>query len=79
MTIPGSSEALHGAAIIEALKRTQVEFVLSMPDICTSEGPLRPIAHDPDLLDIWHLVRSPDDDIPPACGRSTRHKNAADL
>ena len=42
-------QALHGSAIIEALKQARVEFVLSVPDICTSEGLLRPIAHDPDL------------------------------
>ena len=40
---------LHGKAIIQALKDTGVEFVLSVPDICTSEGLLRPIAHDPEL------------------------------
>jgi sulfopyruvate decarboxylase subunit alpha len=49
MTNPTPGEALHGAAIIEALKRSHVEFVLSVPDICTSEGLLRPIANDPDL------------------------------
>jgi len=40
---------LHGKAIIQALKDTGVEFVLSVPDICTSEGLLRPIAQDPEL------------------------------
>ena len=49
MTTPTTGEALHGAAIIAALKRSNVEFVLSVPDICTSEGLLRPIANDPDL------------------------------
>ena len=42
-------QALHGSAIIEALKQARVEFVLSVPDICTSEGLLRPIANDLDL------------------------------
>jgi len=42
-------QALHGSAIIQALKKARVEFVLSVPDICTSEGLLRPIANDPDL------------------------------
>lgn len=49
MTNLTSPHALHGSAIIEALKQARVEFVLSVPDICTSEGLLRPIAHDPDL------------------------------
>jgi sulfopyruvate decarboxylase subunit alpha len=40
---------LRGASIIAAIKRSGIEFVLSVPDIVTSEGLLRPIAHDPDL------------------------------
>ena len=40
---------LSGLAIIEALKRTGVEFILSVPDICTSSGLLRPISGDPCL------------------------------
>ena len=46
---PSAPLVLHGKAIIQALKDTGVEFVLSVPDICTSEGLLRPIAHDPEL------------------------------
>jgi sulfopyruvate decarboxylase TPP-binding subunit len=46
---PSTPLVLHGKAIIQALKDTGVEFVLSVPDICTSEGLLRPIAHDPEL------------------------------
>ncbi len=38
---------LHGAGIITALKDAGVEFVLSVPDIVTSSGLLRPIAKDP--------------------------------
>lgn len=49
MTNLAPTQALHGSAIIEALKQTRIEFVLSVPDICTSEGLLRPIAHDPHL------------------------------
>ena len=40
---------LRGASIIAAIKQSGIEFVLSVPDIVTSEGLLRPIAHDRDL------------------------------
>jgi sulfopyruvate decarboxylase subunit alpha len=40
---------LHGAAILAAIKASGVEFILSVPDIVTSAGLLRPIARDPDL------------------------------
>jgi sulfopyruvate decarboxylase subunit alpha len=40
---------LHGSAILAAIKDSGVEFVLSVPDIVTSSGLLRPIARDPDL------------------------------
>jgi sulfopyruvate decarboxylase TPP-binding subunit len=40
---------LHGANIISAIKASGVEFVLSVPDIVTSAGLLRPIANDPSL------------------------------
>jgi len=40
---------LKGSAIIAAIKASGVEFVLSVPDIVTSEGLLRPIARDPQL------------------------------
>jgi len=35
---------LHGAKIIEALTASRIEFVISVPDIVTSEGLLRPLA-----------------------------------
>ncbi|MDH3634914.1 MAG: decarboxylase [Gammaproteobacteria bacterium] len=38
-----------GAAIIDALKRAGIKFVVSVPDIVTSEGLLWPLASDPDL------------------------------
>jgi sulfopyruvate decarboxylase subunit alpha len=38
---------LHGGAIIAAVKASGIEFILSVPDIVTSAGLLRPIAHDP--------------------------------
>jgi sulfopyruvate decarboxylase subunit alpha len=37
---------LHGKTIIAAVKASGVEFVLSVPDIVTSAGLLRPIASD---------------------------------
>src|SRR5438067_2294574 len=40
---------LHGSNIIAAIKASGVEFVLSVPDIVTSAGLLRPIANDPTL------------------------------
>ncbi|MBC7608646.1 MAG: decarboxylase [Polaromonas sp.] len=38
---------LHGLSIIDGLKRARVEFVVSLPDICTSENLLRPISAEP--------------------------------
>lgn len=46
---PSDPPRLSGQAIIEALKRTRVEFILSVPDICTSAALLRPISEDPGL------------------------------
>ena len=40
---------LSGSRIIAALKASRIEFVVSVPDITTSEGLLRPIAGDPEL------------------------------
>jgi sulfopyruvate decarboxylase subunit alpha len=40
---------LHGANIIAAIKDSGVKFILSVPDIVTSAGLLRPISRDPDL------------------------------
>ena len=40
---------LHGAAIIAALKQARIDYVLSVPDLHTSQGLLKPIAADPDL------------------------------
>src|SRR5215813_6641972 len=40
---------LHGASIIAAIKASGVEYVLSVPDIHTSAGLLRPIANDKSL------------------------------
>ena len=40
---------LHGSAILAAIKDSGVQFILSVPDIVTSAGLLRPISRDPDL------------------------------
>src|SRR5262245_53099855 len=48
-TIDKPKTELHGANIIAAIKASGVEFVLSVPDIHTSAGLLRPIAGDQDF------------------------------
>jgi sulfopyruvate decarboxylase subunit alpha len=40
---------LKGSPIVAAIKASGVEFVISVPDIVTSAGVLRPIADDPEL------------------------------
>lgn len=40
---------LSGAAIIAAIKRAGVEFVVALPDIVTSEGLLWPLSRDKEL------------------------------
>jgi sulfopyruvate decarboxylase subunit alpha len=40
---------LKGSPIIAAIKAAGVEYILSVPDIVTSSGLLRPISHDPAL------------------------------
>src|ERR1700722_20126767 len=44
--VPAASATPEGAAIIAAIKRAGVQFVLSVPDIVTSAGLLFPIAAD---------------------------------
>jgi sulfopyruvate decarboxylase TPP-binding subunit len=65
---------LTGSKIIAAIKGAGVEFVLSVPDIHTSHGLLRPIANDPDL----RLVRvcKEDECIGIASGLSYTDKRA---
>ena len=43
---------LDGASIIREIKASRIEFVVSVPDITTSEGLLRPLAQgtDPRLI-----------------------------
>lgn len=40
------SQVLHGGRIVDAVKAAGVEFVLSVPDITTSDGLLWPLAAD---------------------------------
>ena len=40
---------LQGAAIVEAIKQSGIEFVVALPDITTSQGILLPITRDPSL------------------------------
>src|SRR5947209_15256101 len=44
---PDAKVLLKGSSIIAAIKRSGVEFILSVPDIVTSGGLLRPLARDP--------------------------------
>ena len=44
-----SSAQMRGSSIITAIKASGIEFIVSVPDITTSEGLLRPIAHDASL------------------------------
>ena len=47
-----SQDFLRGASIISEIKASRIEFVVSVPDITTSEGLLRPLAQmsDPRLV-----------------------------
>ena len=72
-----SSERLRGASIIAALKHARVEYVLSVPDLHTSQGLLRPISEDRD----FRLVRvcKEDECIGIAAGLSYGDKRAVAL
>lgn len=43
---------LRGSRIIEEIKASGIEFVVSLPDITTSEGLLHPISRDPRFRNI---------------------------
>lgn len=45
----GTGSELHGKFIIDAIKAAGVSHVLSVPDLHTSQGLLKPIAEDKDL------------------------------
>jgi sulfopyruvate decarboxylase subunit alpha len=44
---PGEKPLLKGSNILAAIKASGIEYILSVPDITTSGGLLRPIARDP--------------------------------
>jgi len=44
-----AAETLRGAAIIAAIKRAGIEFVVALPDIVTSDGLLWPLSTDRDV------------------------------
>lgn len=47
---PGSGEStISGAEIIDRIKRSGVDFVVSVPDIVTCEGVLWPMTNDPEM------------------------------
>jgi len=46
MTAGDDTIELKGSSIIAAIKASGVEFILSVPDIVTSGGLLRPISRD---------------------------------
>jgi sulfopyruvate decarboxylase subunit alpha len=68
---------LKGSPIVAALKGSGIEYVLSVPDIVTSRGLLRPIANDP----AFKLVRvcKEDECIGIACGLAYCDKRALTL
>jgi sulfopyruvate decarboxylase TPP-binding subunit len=68
------SGELHGDGIIAAIKASGIQFVLSVPDIVTSAGLLRPIAEDREL----RLIRvcKEDECIGIACGLAYSDKRA---
>ena len=68
---------LQGAAIIEAIKQSGIEFVVALPDITTSQGLLLPIAQDPDLRLI--RVAKEDEGISICAGLSLCDKRAVML
>jgi sulfopyruvate decarboxylase TPP-binding subunit len=46
---PGARPLLTGSRILSAIKASGIEYILSVPDITTSGGLLRPMARDPSL------------------------------
>ena len=49
MSLAADPSPLLGQSLIEAMRAADVRVVASVPDICTSEGLLRPIAAEPGL------------------------------
>jgi sulfopyruvate decarboxylase subunit alpha len=48
-SVDSTARELHGSGIIAAIKASGIQFILSVPDIVTSAGLLRPIAQDKEL------------------------------
>ena len=74
---PDAGELLRGSSILAAIKASGVEFILSVPDIVTSGGLLRPIARDPALKLI--RVCKEDECIGIACGLAYCDRRALTL
>ena len=74
---PGAKPLLKGASLLAAIKASRIEYVLSVPDITTSGGLLRPIANDPSLKLI--RVCKEDECIGIACGLAYCDKRALTL
>ena len=74
---PGAKLLLKGSSLLAAIKASGVEYILSVPDITTSGGLLRPIARDRDL----RLIRvcKEDECIGIASGLSYCDKRALSL
>src|SRR5947209_14002065 len=74
---PGVKDLLKGVSIIAAIKAAGIEYVLSVPDIVTSGGLLRPIASDR----AFKLIRvcKEDECIGIACGLAYCDKRALTL
>ena len=65
---------LQGAAIVEAIKQSGIEFVVALPDITTSQGILLPITRDPSLRLI--RVAKEDEGVSICAGLSLCNKRA---
>ena len=76
-TEPDAGELLKGSSVVAAIKASGVEFILSVPDIVTSDGLLRPIARDGALKLI--RVCKEDECIGIACGLAYCDKRALTL
>jgi sulfopyruvate decarboxylase TPP-binding subunit len=63
-----ADDTLRGSSVIAALKEAGVGTVITVPDITTSEGLLRPIASDPELRHI--LVCKEDEGVGIGAGLS---------
>ncbi len=74
---PGAKDLLKGSSMLAAIKASGIEYILSVPDITTSGGLLRPIARDPDLKLI--RVCKEDECIGIACGLAYSDKRALSL